>query len=232
MYYIPAGIIVVILIIIVVVRSKKNNAVEETEVKEKKTHFPDPRVHTRMDVPMIRSRIEKLNATEGLEAHARKKLDRMILSVCDSPEPIFWWEPLRRFSQLPNASKGAKFLFLNANSTEGIRLNENILNLSEMIRFCGLRLNGIETQSGDKIPATRLDDDAYHVLGAWGDSRFPIELKISNDQLDVPSFVMTLNQTLSKRKANQRLVLFKPDGPVFCILCTGVAEYKISKRFI
>ena len=167
-----------------------------------------------------------------VEEHAKKKLDKQILAVCSSDEPVFWWEPLRRFSQLPNASKGAKFLFLNAGSTEGTRLTENILNLSEMIRFCGLRLNGIESKSGEKIPASRLDDGMYHVLGAFGDSNFPIAMHIVDDQLDVPKLVTELNNILSNRKASQRIVLFKPDGPVFCLLCTGVVEFKLSKRFI
>ena len=227
------GIVIVVVIVLFFAFRKKN--AEETvtvEEEEKRTHQPDPRIHTRMDVPMIRARIEKLNAADGLEAHARKKLDKQILAVCSSNEPVFWWEPLRQFAQLPNASKGAKFLFLNATSTEGTRLTENILNLSEMIRFCGLRLNGIETTTGDKIPASRLDDGPYNILAAFGDSNFPIQMNIIDDRLDVPTMVSDINSTLAKKRASQRLVLFKPDGSVFCILCTGVVEFKLSKRFI
>jgi len=225
-------IIIVVIIAFFALRKKEPEEKVAVEKVEKKSQKPDPRIHTRMDVPMIRARIEKLNAADGLEAHARKKLDKQILAVCSSNEPVFWWEPLRQFAQLPNASKGAKFLFLNATSTEGTRLTENILNLSEMIRFCGLRLNGIETTTGEKIPASRLDDGSYNILAAFGDSNFPIQINIVDDLLEVPTMVSEINSILSKRKASQRLVLFKPDGAVFCILCTGVMEFKISKRFI
>ena len=136
---------------------KKDTPTEETtSATEPSSIMPSmkekgARKHTKMDVPMIRSRFEKLNATDGLTEHAKKKLDKIILNLCSGEEEIYWWEPLRRFSQLPNASKGAKFMFVNAHTLEGQRLTEFILNLSEMIRFCGLRFSGIETADGEKI---------------------------------------------------------------------------------
>ena len=132
--------ICVVLITLFVFKNKKT--VEDSKSVTKETspsrinRNQEMRLHTKMDVPMIRSRFEKLNAADGLTEHAKKKLDKIILNLCSGKEEMHWWEPLRKFSQLPNASKGAKFMFVNAHSLEGQRITEFILNLSEMIRFC------------------------------------------------------------------------------------------------
>lgn len=216
-------------------KSKESPTLPSTETSKDDKTAPSekiPRIHTKIDVPMIRSRIEKLQATEGLTEHAKKKLDKLILTVCEGTEATHWWEPLRRFSQLPNASKGARFMFVNAASIEGQRITEFILNLSEMIRFCGLRLNGVETSQNEKITAFELEDGTYNIISAFGDDVFSIPFVIQDQTIDIPAFVNELNQTLSTKKATHRIVQLHPDGVVFCLLCTGYSEYKVSQRFL
>ena len=61
---------------------KKNQKVEDSTSATNKplpsqtNRNQEMRLHTKMDVPMIRSRFEKLNATDGLTEHAKKKLDK------------------------------------------------------------------------------------------------------------------------------------------------------------
>ena len=217
---------------------KKNQKVEDSTSATNKplpsqtNRNQEMRLHTKMDVPMIRSRFEKLNATDGLTEHAKKKLDKIILNLCSGEEEMHWWEPLRKFSQLPNASKGAKFMFVNAHSLEGQRITEFILNLSEMIRFCGLRFSGVETKDGEKISGFELDNGTYNVHSVFGEDNFAINLEITDDGIDIPSFIISVNDTLTKKRATHRIVMFAPDGPVYCLLCTGYTEYKLSERFV
>ena len=213
-------------------KAKTEDSRSTTDSTSPKTKTQKYRIHTKMDVPMIRSRFEKLNATDGLTEHAKKKLDKIILNLCSGEEEMHWWEPLRKFSQLPNASKGAKFMFVNAHSLEGQRITEFILNLSEMIRFCGLRFNGIETHDGEKISGFQLENEIYNVHSVFGEEHFSINLEIKNDEIDIPAFVVSVNNMLAKKRATHRIVRFTPDGPVYCLLCTGYTEYKISERFI
>lgn len=218
------------------IQAKKEDTPTHSSIEEKKEEQTSSekktRIHSKIDVPMIRSRIEKLQATEGLTEHAKKKLDKLILTVCEGTEETHWWEPLRRFSQLPNASKGARFMFVNAASIEGQRITEFILNLSEMIRFCGLRLNGIETKEHQKITAFELEDDTYNVLTVFGEESLTIPFVIEEQTIDIPAFVKELNTILSTKKATHRIVQLHPDGVIFCLLCTGYIEYKQSLRFL
>lgn len=233
---IAAAAICVVFVVLFLFRS--NKTVEGTTLITKNKNIiqtdknEDPRLYTKMDVPMIRSRFEKLNATDGLTEHAKKKLDKTILNLCSGEEKMYWWEPLRRFSQLPNASKGAKFMFVNAQTLDGQRLTEFILNLSEMIRFCGLRFSGVETEDGEKISGFQLDNGTYNVFSVFSEDNFAIHLEIKDYEIDVPSFVESVNNTLAKKRATHRIVLFVPDGSVYCLLCTGYTEYKLSERFI
>ena len=232
------AVVVLCVVLVAFFLLKKDTPVEDTNsVTKSPSIMPSmqekgARTHTKMDVPMIRSRFEKLNATDGLTEHAKKKLDKIILNLCSGEEEIYWWEPLRRFSQLPNASKGAKFMFVNAHTLEGQRLTEFILNLSEMIRFCGLRFSGIETADGEKISGFQLDNGAYNVHSVFGEDKFTINLDINDDEIDIPTFITSVNNTLAKKKATHRIVQFAPDGPVYCLLCTGYTEYKLSERFV
>ena len=226
-------VVVVMAIVFFLLKNRTPEQPQKEHVSQKKStpEQKDFRVHTKMDVPMIRSRIEKLNFTDGLEAHAKKKLDKIILESCAQPEPMYWWEPLRKFSRLPNASKGSKFMFVNAMSIDGQRVIVFILNLSEMIRFCGLRLNTVEDNEGEKIPAYELEDGLYNVIAAIGAKNIPIKMTILNAQIDMNDFIQNLNQILHKYKATHRLVTFIPDGSVFCLLCTGYAESQLAERF-
>ena len=230
--------IAIIIIVLAFFLLKNNTKGENSVVNENKTSISEQkipkgaRLHTKMDVPMIRSRFEKLNATDGLTEHAKKKLDKIVLNLCSGKEEMHWWEPLRRFSQLPNASKGAKFMFVNAHSLEGQRITEFILNLSEMIRFCGLRFNGVETSAGERISGFQLENDTYKVRSVFGEEKFSLDLVIKDDEIDMPAFVLAVNNTLARKKATHRIVQFAPDGPVYCLLCTGYTEYKLSERFI
>ena len=190
------------------------------------------RVYTKMDVPMIRSRIEKLNATDGLSEYAKKKLDKLVLALCSGKEPMHWWEPLRKFSQLPTASKEAKFMFVNAQSTEGQRVTEFVLNLSEMIRFCGLRFSGVETKEGDKIQGSQLNNETYSINSIYGEEHFSMELIIKDDAIEISTFIASINELLAQKRATHRIVQFEPDHSVYCLLCTGYTEYKLSEKFI
>ena len=72
---------------LVLLRGKEPQAEEENLVKKAKLpdtveeKFANPiqadrRKHSTMDAPMIRSRFEKMKVHDGLEAHAKKKLER------------------------------------------------------------------------------------------------------------------------------------------------------------
>ena len=229
------AVIAVIAVIIYFVTQKNSSTQDgslENEPSQKESVKQESfRLHTKMDVPMIRSRIEKLDFANGLETHAKKKLDKIILDVCSGEEKVYWWEPLRRFSQLPNASKGAKFMFVNAMSIEGKRIIEFILNLSEMIRFCGLRLNSVEDKDGEKIPAYHLDDEEYSIIAAVGDKTLSIPMVIKDAQIDMVALIESINKMLQKYKSTHRMVVLEPDGSVFCLLCTGYIESKHAARF-
>ena len=227
-------VICVVLVTLIFFKNQKSPQTSNLVVNEtsKSNRNQEMRLHTKMDVPMIRSRFEKLNATDGLTEHAKKKLDKIILSLCSGKEEIHWWEPLRKFSQLPNASKGAKFMFVNTTTLEGQRITEFILNLSEMIRFCGLRFSGIESEDGEKISGFQLDNGIYIVHSVFGEDTFTITLEIKNYEIDIPSFILSINNMLTKKKATHRIVIFTPDGPIYCLLCTGYTEYKLSERFV
>ena len=187
----------------------------------------DRRRHSTMDAPMIRSRFEKMKVHDGLEAHAKKKLERLIIDICKEERVILWWEPLRDFAKLPNASKGARFMFVNSESTTGQQTIEFILNLSEMIRFCGLRFKGIETEKGEKLWEDRMDDGNYIVHSVFGAEEFTIKFRTVDDAIDIRYFVGEINQTLKKKKSSQRLVVLAPDDCIWCLL---ISDYSEAKR--
>ena len=122
-------------------------------------------------------------------------------------------------------------MFVNSMSIEGKRVIEFILNLSEMIRFCGLRFNGVENKEGEKIPAYHLDDEEYSVIAAVGDKTFGIPMTIHDAKIDMVGFIEALNERLHKYKSTHRMVVLEPDGSVYCLLCTGYAESKHAARF-
>ncbi|MEC7985677.1 MAG: hypothetical protein VX278_10975 [Myxococcota bacterium] len=240
MEYAILGIVLIMGIAAVVLTRSKGGSDSKTEevISKKKVpetieeKFTNPieanrRKHSTMDAPMIRSRFEKMKIHDGLEAHAKKKLERLVVDICKEEREMLWWEPLRDFSKLPNASKGARFMFLNAESTMGQQTIQFILNLSEMIRFCGLRFKGIETEKGEKLWEDRMEDGAYIVHSIFGADEFTIPFRVRDDAIDVRYFVGQVNTILKKKKSSQRLVVLAPDDCIWCLL---ISDYSEAKR--